>query len=165
MKVYKLKSTIPFLIFFLLFFLCNSCNKREGEIIESELTFESISFKSAYGASQEEYNSLLKEIDQVIKKNENTEKTKLYKYFDRLNQCDLLKNPNILLLINKDSVLTVYLAESEYNKIKDIKHSDLLKDGKKMIVKLELFRKDKDIYYSNNILSMSKVNGRSRSNQ
>lgn len=131
------------------------------------MTFRSISFASAYGASDEEYKSLLKQIDDSLKinKKDENENMKLLKSFNKLREHNLLRNPYIFLKLKDGSIITVYLAESEYDKIKNIRHRDLIKEGKKVVVEIELITKDENIYYSNNLIKIEKVEGKSMSNQ
>ncbi|RBW59159.1 hypothetical protein DS884_05260 [Tenacibaculum sp. E3R01] len=152
------------MIFSLLFV---SCKTKSNEKAKAELTFKSISFMSAYGATDKELNDLNKKIDDVLlnKRNEIiSEEEKLYQYFGKLRNLNLLEKPYIFLRFNKDSILPVYLSENEFNKVKNFKQIDLFKEGKKVIIELDLVKKNNTIYYSNNIVSIIKVNGRSHSN-
>jgi len=164
----KTKESIisPLLILILLYSLSVSCQTK-NEIINADLTFRSISFMSAYGASEEEYKDLMQEIDKALnnESNRNEEEIKLLKYFDKLRKFNLLKKPYIFLLLKDNSIITVYLSEKEYEKVKGIKHVDLFEEGKKVVVELELQRIDKDIYFSNNIIKVEKIEGRSHSDK
>ncbi|GAA4275276.1 hypothetical protein U6A24_18070 [Aquimarina gracilis] len=145
-----------------------SCQKvEESKNVKADLTFKSITFASAYGATKDQYEEYIKEMDSVLR-NEglelSKEKIKLYKYHSKLRDHDLLRLPYIFLHFGKDSVITVYVSENEYEKVKNIKHIDLLNEGKKAIIELEMIKKDSAIYYSDNIIDISKVKGKSRSN-
>ena len=159
------KTSIFFIMIFSLLFV--SCKTKSNEKAKAELTFKSISFMSAYGATDKELNDLNKKIDDVLlnKRNEIiSEEEKLYQYFGKLRNLNLLKKPYIFLRFNKDSILPVYLSEDEFNKVKNFKQIDLFKEGKKVLIELELMKKNNTICYSNNIISIKKVNGRSHSN-
>ncbi|WP_147239376.1 hypothetical protein [Tenacibaculum sp. E3R01] len=159
------KTSIFFIMIFSLLFV--SCKTKSNEKAKAELTFKSISFMSAYGATDKELNDLNKKIDDVLlnKRNEIiSEEEKLYQYFGKLRNLNLLEKPYIFLRFNKDSILPVYLSENEFNKVKNFKQIDLFKEGKKVIIELDLVKKNNTIYYSNNIVSIIKVNGRSHSN-
>ena len=60
--------------------------------------------------------------------------------------------------------MEVHISEMEYEKIKHFKHSDLYQEGKKIILELEVEKKDSGIYYSDKIIKVEKVDGRSKSN-
>lgn len=144
-------------------FFMKTCQKSEN-IIEADLTFKSVSFMSAYGASEKEYSNLLSEIDSVLNTSTKDDTYKLYKYFDNLKNENLLRNPYIFLKINKDSVATVYLSEKEYQKVKKIKHINLYEENKKVKVKLKISKFGDSILYSDSILEIKKVKGKSHSN-
>lgn len=152
---------------FLLILLCLliACEEDNTEKIKADLTFRSVTFSSLYGATDEKYESLVREIDSTLENsNEDTQSLELYNHFKTLQKLSLLRAPYIFLNIEKDSVITLYLDEAEYEKVKEIKHIDLLKEGKKIVLELELIEKVKGVYYSKNILNITKVDGKSRSN-
>ncbi len=157
---------IALLIFFIIFCIYSCKTEEKVKKLKAELTFKSISFASAYGASQEQYENYLKQIDEAINNSpeSNNEMIKLYRHHSRLKYHNLLKSPYIFLRIDKDSIMTVYLSEKEYKKVKSIKHIDLKREGKKAIIELDITKKDSGIYYSNNIINISRVKGISRSN-
>lgn len=122
---------------------------------------------SAYGASNQELNDLNKKIDKVLLREGNkniSEEEKLYQYFGKLRDLNLLKKPYIFLRFNKDSIQPVYLSENEFNKIRKFTQVDLFNERKKVIVELEIVKKNNNIYYSDNIISIKKTQGKSHSN-
>jgi hypothetical protein len=135
-----------------------------SNIINADLTFRSVSFKSAYGASDKDYSDLLNEMDSVLNTNNKNETYKLYQHFNNLKNENLLRNPYIFLKIKKDSVITVYLSEEEYQKVKNFKHVDLYKKNKKVSLQIKLSQLDNDIFYSDDIIKVNKIKGKSRSN-
>ena len=69
-------------------------------------------------------------------------------------------SPYINLQIETDSTLDVYLSEFEYKKIKDFKHNDLLKRNKKVELELDIVKKDIDICYTEQIINVKEVDGK-----
>ncbi|MBC8753948.1 hypothetical protein H2O64_04650 [Kordia sp. YSTF-M3] len=146
-------------------FLFIGCGKQKTEKIKADLAFRSVTFSSFYGATDERYESLVHEVDSTLQNSsEENENLKLCRYFKKLQKLSLLRSPYIFLNIEKDSVITVYLSENEYKKVKEIRHVDLFKEGKKVVLELELIEKAKGIYYTENILEVKKIDGKSRSN-
>lgn len=166
MKFQFLKKHTITTILLLYIFKFVSCNKANTQKIKADLTFRSISFASAYGANEYEYNVLIKTMDSVLKDkiNNRIEEVKRYEKFLKLKSHNLLRSPYIFLHLDKNSVITVYLSDKEYEKIKHIKHSDLLKENKKIVLELEIEKKDNTTYYSKKIIKINKVIGMSRSN-
>lgn len=157
-------KTIIYCLLLCLMLLSFSCKVTKPKIIESELTFKSVSFMSFYGATDEQYEKLTKEIDSILNKtNVHEETAKLYKHYERLKKYDLLRKPYIFLETLDDSLITVFVSEKEYNKVKDISRIDLLKENKKIVLELEIKKKDSNIYYSDKIIKVTKVDGQTKS--
>jgi hypothetical protein len=139
---------------------------QKTEIIKADLTFRSVSFSTLYGATDEKYESMVKELDSIVKNSEKKSDGEivLYEHLLKVHEHDLLRLPTVFLRLNKDSVFTVYLKESEYQKLNTYKYIDLYKEDKKVEVELELNEVDKNIFYSDNVINVKKVDGKSRSN-
>ncbi|NRD22373.1 hypothetical protein HNV10_03915 [Winogradskyella litoriviva] len=146
--------------------LLTACKKNNTKTIKADLTFRSISFNSAYGGTDEKISEINEYFDS-IRKLEKPRKSdlELSNYFQKLKDNDLFELPYIFLLLEKDSVITVHLTEKEYAKVKDIRHVDLYKKKKKMKLEIELTQLDSSIFYSENILKVEEVDGRSHSNK
>jgi len=116
---------------------------------------------SFYGAEPEQIEKAEKIFDS-IRTNPNSKKQdkELSKYFLRLKNKGLYTSPYINLRIGTDSTLVVYLSEFEYKKIKDFNHNDLLKRNKKVELELDIVKKDIDIYYAEQIISVKEVDGK-----
>ncbi|CAM1360646.1 hypothetical protein [Tenacibaculum xiamenense] len=142
-----------------------SCESNNIIKTRADLTFKSISFMSAYGASEEEYEKLNRQIDSlVLNKNSLTEEQKLFIYFKKLRNLKLLNKPYIFIRLDQDSILPVYLSYTEYDKVKSFRHVELFDENKKVELELDLIKKSDNIYYSENITSIKKVDGTSHSN-
>ena len=89
----------------------------------------------------------------------------LAKYFEKLKQNDLLELPYIFLLVENDSILTVHLTEKEYDKVKDFRHVDLYRKKKKVQLEIELKQVDSGMYFSDNLINVMEVDGRSHWNK
>jgi len=155
-------KNISIVIFAFIIFSCESNREK----IKADLSFRSISFASAYGANNKEFDKLLIDIDSVSKigNMKLNQHGKLLKFYKKLNNHNLLRSPYIFLNFGNDSIMTLYLSEKEYSKVKDIKHIDLFKANQKVVLELEIEKKDSNIYYSNNIITVSKIDKKSKSN-
>lgn len=152
------------LIFFILSILI-SCQESDKNIVVADLTFKSISFNSAYGGTQKQVEELNRYIDSIGElSNPKTGDKEIADYFNKLKENDLFNLPYIFLLVEKDSVITVHLEESEYTKVKDFSQKDLFEDKKKVELEIELKQLDSDLFYSDQIIRVSKIDGRSHSN-
>lgn len=132
-----------------------SCNQQVKKEIKGKLAFESISFLSLYGSSDNQYKEFLIEMENG--KSSDNNKKDLYTYFSKLKKHNILRNPYIFLEVEKDSIITVYLNEDNYEKVKNYNYSDLYFNKEKVLLKLLLEEKEKNIYYSDSILSVEKI--------
>lgn len=162
MKLSILIKNILIIICAIVIFSCQNNTKK----VKADLSFRSISFASAYGADNTEFKRLLNDIDSVTKIDSKklNEHGELLKFYKKLNKHDLLRSPYVFLNFGNDSIMTLYLSENEYSKVKDIKHIDLFKANKKVVLELEIEKKESNIYYSDNIITISKIDGKSKSN-
>ena len=151
-----MKSRFVLSLFLTLTFFC--CKQKE--ITKADLSFKLISWGSFYGAEPEVIDKFEKIIDS-INQNPNSKKLddKLDDFFLRLKEKGLLTSPYINIRIGNDSSMVVYLTESEYKKVKNFNHNDLLNRNKKIELELEIEKKDVDIFYSERIISVNEVDG------
>ena len=159
----NIKNFLPLII---LSTLLISCQEKSNDVITADLTFKSVSFANAWKANDEEFKTFSQELDKSLKNPEKLSENELaiYTHYDKLRKLNLLRSPYIFLNIEKDSVITVFLPVKEYEKVKHLNQIDLYKEGKKAVLELELKEKDSNIFYSNSIINVTKVNGKSRSN-
>jgi len=143
-----------------------TCKKDNMKIIKADLTFRSISFNSVYGGTDEQIAETNAQLDSILNL-ENPRKSdyELAKYFQRLKDNNLFRLPYIFLLLENDSIITVHLTEKEYTKVKDFRHIDLYRKNKKVELEIELKQLDSSMFFSDNIIKISEVNGRSHSNK
>lgn len=80
-------------------------------------------------------------------------------YYKNVIKHDLLKNP-YLQLETEDGVKKVYLNSKEYDKIKNFKLSDLQEKSKKVTIELNAKELEKDLFYSEEIISIQEVDGK-----
>ena len=125
----------------------------------------SVSLTNFHGATEEQYQSLVKELDSFLA---NPEKYKssieLYKYVVKLKKHKILTAPQIYVYIEEEKRIMVSLSEKAYEKIKHFTYRDLHKEQKKVILQLDIIEKEKGIYYAEKINSVTKVDGASKIN-
>ncbi|RED46477.1 hypothetical protein DFQ10_101247 [Winogradskyella eximia] len=168
-------KTIKKILFFFCFCIVLSSCKKKNKTVTANLSFRSISFTSAYGAKENLYREILNGADSIVssfnKEAKNNGRTNtenqnylLSKHVLKLDELEMLKLPHIYLHFGADSIMEVYLSENEYKKIKHFRQVDLFKEKKKVILELDIKEIDSGIYYSDNIRSVKKADGKSRSN-
>ena len=83
----------------------------------------------------------------------------LVDYYKKAIKHDLLKNP-YLQLETEDGIKKVYLSFKEYDKIKHFKLSELQEKSKKVVVELNVNEFEKDLFYSEEIILIQEVDGK-----
>ncbi|MCW1146698.1 hypothetical protein [Flavobacterium lacisediminis] len=145
-----MRNSLLFLIAILLF----SC--KESENLKGDLYFKLIDLTSPSGLTD---NQALN-IEKIINSMDTDEKNKEFiDYYKNVIKHDLLKNP-YLQLETEDGIKKVYLNSKEYNKIKHFKLSELQEKSKKVTIELNAKELEKDLFYSEEIISIKEVDGK-----
>lgn len=145
-----MKSTLLFFLTILLF----SC--KQSENLKGNLYFKLINLTSPSGLTDEQALN----IENIINSMSSDEKNKeLVDYYKKVIKHDLLKNP-YLQLETEDGIKKVYLNSKEYDKIKHFKLSDLQEKSKKVTIELNAKELEKDLFYSEDIISIQEVEGK-----
>ena len=142
---------ILFLLFSILLFSC----KHSGSI-KGDLYFKLIDLTSPSGLTDEKAKNIEKIIDSMVSDKKNKE---LVDYYKKVIKHNLLKN-TYLQLETENGIKKVYLNSKEYNKIKHFKLSDLQEKSKKVTIELIAKELEKDIFYSEEIISIKEVDGK-----
>ena len=145
-----MKSTLLFFLTILLF----SC--KQSENLKGNLYFKLINLTSPSGLTDEQALN----IENIINSMSSDEKNKeLVDYYKKAIKHDLLKNP-YLQLETEDGIKKVYLSFKEYDKIKHFKLSELQEKSKKVVVELNVKKNKKDLFYSEEIILIQEVDGK-----
>ena len=145
-----MRSTLLFFLTILLF----SC--KQSENLKGNLYFKLINLTSPSGLTDEQALN----IENIINSMSSDEKNKeLVDYYKKAIKHDLLKNP-YLQLETEDGIKKVYLSFKEYDKIKHFKLSELQEKSKKVVVELNANELEKDLFYSEEIILIQEVDGK-----
>ena len=145
-----MKSTLLFFLTILLF----SC--KQSENLKGNLYFKLINLTSPSGLTDEQALHVEKMINSMSSDEKNKE---LVDYYKKAIKHDLLKNP-YLQLETEDGIKKVYLSFKEYDKIKHFKLSELQEKSKKVVVELNANEFEKDLFYSEEIILIQEVDGK-----
>ena len=145
-----MKSTLLFFLTILLF----SC--KQSENLKGNLYFKLINLTSPSGLTDEQALHVEKMINSMSSDEKNKE---LVDYYKKVIKHDLLKNP-YLQLETEDGIKKVYLSFKEYDKIKHFKLSELQEKSKKVVVELNANEFEKDLFYSEEIILIQEVDGK-----
>lgn len=145
-----MRSTLLFLIA-ISFFSC-----KQSESLKGNLYFKLINLTLPSGLTDEQ----ALHIEQMINSMSSDEKNKeLIDYYKNVIKHNLLKNP-YLQLETEDGIKKVYLNSKEYDKIKDFKLLDLQEKSKKVIIELNAKELENDLFYSEEIILIQEVDGK-----
>ena len=145
-----MRSTLLFLISILLF----SC--KQSENLKGNLYFKLINLTSPSGLTDEQALHVEKMINSMSSDEKNKE---LVDYYKKVIKHDLLKNP-YLQLETEEGIKKVYLNSKEYEKIKDFKLLELQEKSKKVTIELNAKELEKDLFYSEEIILIQEVDGK-----
>ena len=145
-----MRSTLLFFLTILLF----SC--KQSENLKGNLYFKLINLTSPSGLTDEQ----ALHIEQMINSMSSDEKNKeLIDYYKNVIKHNLLKNP-YLQLETEEGIKKVYLNSKEYEKIKDFKLLELQEKSKKVTIELNAKELEKDLFYSEEIILIQEVDGK-----
>ena len=145
-----MRSTLLFFLTILLF----SC--KQSENLKGNLYFKLINLTSPSGLTDEQALN----IENIINSMSSDEKNKeLVDYYKKVIKHDLLKNP-YLQLETEEGIKKVYLNSKEYEKIKDFKLLELQEKSKKVTIELNAKELEKDLFYSEEIILIQEVDGK-----
>ena len=145
-----MKSTLLFFLTILLF----SC--KQSENLKGNLYFKLINLTSPSGLTDEQALHVEKMINSMSSDEKNKE---LVDYYKKVIKHDLLKNP-YLQLETEEGIKKVYLNSKEYEKIKDFKLLELQEKSKKVTIELNAKELEKDLFYSEEIILIQEVDGK-----
>ncbi len=136
-----------------------SCKKEI--ILKGDLYFKLIDLTSPIGLTDEQALNVEKWIDSMYLDYEKLSdgNKKLVDYYKKVIKHNLLKNP-YLQLQTEDGIIKVYLNSKEYEKIKHFKLSDLQEKSKKVNIELNAKELEKDIFYSEDIITIQELDGK-----
>lgn len=150
---------------------CESSNEKNDstlEIIESDLSFKLIEFGSFYALADGLGEEIIPYIDSLNALPQTTLSANEKQFLEtanRLNDHDLLFLPSFSLTVDS-LTYRVYLDASDYALIKDFNRIDLIREGKKVQIRLkgEKISADSEdnfrIFRAHKILSVEKVDGK-----
>ena len=153
MKKYKKHLIIIFLTFM-------GCQESK-QTIKGDVYIKLIDFVNLYGSSKEDIKSFKDKVIQT--KDDNIELSledkKLMKYYTFLITNDLLDSPHFKLKINSKKIITVFTNEKEYLKFNNyLKNLD--RDKEKIIVEFNGVEKMEGFYFTDNIILVKKISGK-----
>ncbi len=145
-----MRSTLLFLIA-ISFFSC-----KQSESLKGNLYFKLINLTLPSGLTDEQALHIEKMINSMSSDEKNK---KLIEYYKNVIKHNLLKNP-YLQLETEDGIKKVYLNSKEYEKIKDFKLLELQEKSKKVIIELNAKELENDLFYSEEIILIQEVDGK-----
>ena len=123
-------------LFFSLFRVGNYCNKPDSVIKRYETYFDTLKYETA----------------------DENEKKFLIRYKE-LKEENLLYKPFVDILIEKDSMVTLYLEKGDYEKISKYKREKLQDEHKKIKIEADVFKIDDGLYFCVELLEVKIVDG------
>ncbi len=109
----------------------------------------------------EQINKIEKTLESLKLQNENDALSKeMINYFAKLKKLDLLKLPSVKIETEGKQLKQVFLTQKEYDKIKPFTLNELQVKNKKVTLELALQELDSAIYFSDEIIKIKEVDGK-----
>jgi glycerophosphoryl diester phosphodiesterase len=153
----KIMEKIVLLLFSLLLFSCST-----KETIKGELSFKLVNFMPQEGFSKENAQKIEKMLDD-LKSNSSKKDGNASSLvpLENLRKHHLLTSPNIRIRTSNNDIKIIYLSDSAYQKIKKYTVDYLQQNQSKLEIELGYTALEKELYYSDHIVSFNEVKGES----
>ena len=133
----------------------------ESQEIEGELYFKLIRMGSFYDVPDSTINKFESMMDSLnSKENISEQDQKLIETIKVLKENNLIKKPSFQLKIDSVQIVTVYVSEDEYEKVKQFDRQKLINENKKVDISLKGQIIEEGIIDCYEILSTEKVDGK-----
>jgi len=149
---------------FLLFILISlSIHAQEKETLEGDLYFGVFRVGSLYDQTKESITIINAIMDTIDEKNATTEDKEFIEEYKLIKKKGFLYQPYVQLLIEEDSIIYIYLKQSDYNKIKIFKRKELITEREKIVIRIKYKRLIQNRLVCRKILRISKIDGETKS--
>ncbi len=146
-----MKGFLSLMVLLLLFGFGNS-----NKTIEGDLYFGFFRFGNFYNLP----DSTIKKLDSILNSAPRTNEDKvLFVKYKILKKENLLHSPFVELKLDNDSIIILYLNNTDYGRIKIHKIKDLQDNLKKIRLKVNCKNLGYNLFKCENILEMKKING------
>ena len=133
----------------------------ESQEIEGELYFKLIRMGSFYDVPDSTINKFESMMDSLnSKENISEQDQKLIETIKVLKENNLIKKPFFQLKIDSVQIVTVYVSEDEYEKVKQFDRQKLINENKKVDISLKGQIIEEGIVDCYEIISTEKVDGK-----
>lgn len=137
---------------------CNSTQQKNRQL-EGDLYFDWLRFGNFYNLPDSLINKFKHFADTVDRKALDSVDLNLLKMYEVLQKEDLLYQPFISLKLDNDSIIKIYFTNTDYNKFKMYKRSDLLDTKKKVRIKMNVRDLGFGMALSTKLITINKVDG------
>jgi hypothetical protein len=147
-------------LFPVILILIAACGKSHEETLTGDLYFSLFRIGSFYNLSDSAVNELKVYFDSSKLETADEEQRGLFSQYKKLKEEKLLYHPFVNLLMETDSVVTLYLDMSDYDKLKKYKRKELQDEGKKIKIVADVKRLNDKLFYCVDLKSVDKVEGK-----
>jgi hypothetical protein len=143
--------------------LISGCQTATKKIIEGDLYFKLIDPQRFFDAPDSTLTKIEISIRTANKDRMNMQDREIYDVLQFMSDKRLLRKPFIRLRKDNGEVFMVFLDSADYAKVKDYKHNDLVRDNKRIRVKVEVNKIKHDsltVYEAVKLISLDKLDGK-----
>lgn len=143
--------------------LISSCKTDTQKTVEGDLYFKLIDFQRFFDAPDSTLTKIETSIKTVNKDTLNAQDKKIYDLLQFMSDKKLLRKPFLRLRQDNGEIALVFIDSIEYTKFKDYNHNDLVRDNKRVRVKVEVKELKYDsltAYETIKLISVDKLDGK-----
>ena len=143
--------------------LISSCKTDTQKTVEGDLYFKLIDFQRFFDAPDSTLTKIETSIKTVNKDTLNAQDKKIYDLLQFMSDKKLLRKPFLRLRQDNGEISLVFIDSIEYTKFKDYNHNDLVRDNKRVRVKIEVKELKYDsltAYETVKLISVDKLDGK-----
>jgi len=140
-----------------------SCKTQDNKTIEGDLYFKLIDFQRFFDAPDSVLTKIETSVRNVNKDTLTEQDKKIYELMKYMLDEQLFRKPFIRLRQDDGKVIMLFLDSTDYNKIKDYSHNDLVRENKRIRIKAEVSELKYDTlraFETINFISAEKMDGK-----
>lgn len=144
-------------------FLLTSCKSESNKMIEGDLYFKLINFPTLFGAQDSLISKFVKDLKTVNKDTLNEQDKELWDLFQFMYDQKLMLKPYVNLKQGNGEIVMIYLDSTDFIKLKNYNHHDLISENKKIRIKAKVspIKYKSWLAYENlDLISIDKIDGK-----
>lgn len=139
--------------------IASTCSEKESLALNGDLYYHWLDIGSFYNQPDSVLDEAIAYINSKKESELIQEDSAGYMYFKLLRDNDLLTSPWINLRVDKDSIVAIYLSDSDYQKFTNFSYQQLTEDKEKVKVTVTVKHLHQKMFVGTSIIKIERVEG------